>query len=726
MFWQVKILIDKIADEYNESISSDCYYSEIILDNFYKKLESVAYSCLIKLIFDNLNDEMIEKYQLVDVKDIKDNLNFKHENLIDNEASDLIKINFDRNKYAELKNNIINKSENFEKYFNDLEEEFDINNINIYLSNIKITFNPIKYISNDIVGKTKTYEEFIINQIPLLEISDNEIKNISKKVSEKIIDNSMKITDWDVWHCYSTFSCNDLNNLNEIAIDMVEKDIISIALSSDFEVFYKKDNEVHHFELEFSVFNMHELKFKFPDDLNAYQAEGLHQLSSMLYSEYKLFHNSSFRTYSFIKGLLSPIIMEQKQKRTSFYPHITLFSWGILNLSFRVLSPDFEYFVESFIENEINLSKHIIENICISPSWVKLCLNEQSFFYNEKHLEKLSDIENNIKNHKLGDFVFDFYSSDDLNLLIENFEDLIEFLKININDIIIGLNKNFDGFNGYWTIKPSIYILDFLNRPSNKNKMIEEFKGFFLKIITQLPDIKPEDYMNLFPKDLRNMDDYCLYITKGLFLWISCEKEKEYPQVDSNRGHLIYEKQVMVEVINNFNIQMHKLNEIASIIGFSNKNHKQILYEQSKILLLEELMSTKSFSSFGEIEEIINYCLKELQWNELKDITKTKLTINENSNRDNMNLKLQLIIIGLTFATLILPFVTLFSSFIKEFIIEFSVFILAVYCLLFIHYLNYIRKFEYFKYRIIYSEIVIKLISKYYILKDVICKKFKK
>ena len=60
--------------------------------------------------------------------------------------------------------------------------------------------------------------------------------------------------------------------------------------------------------------------------------------------------------YSYIKGFLSPIILTfDNGKIKTLYPQLTIYNTGILNLNFRIISPEpiFDYELNGFIYNGI-------------------------------------------------------------------------------------------------------------------------------------------------------------------------------------------------------------------------------------------------------------------------------------------------------------------------------------------------------------------------------------
>ena len=322
-----------------------------------------------------------------------------------------------------------------------------------------------------------------LNQQDLAELID--IDELSKKLIEK----SMQITQWEIWKTYSTytdrsFNIEELNKLSEI---LVKNNIVTSIFGSDCNIFWKDGEKVKKDKIfDFASYTENlGLLTKLPN----YAAEGIYQFYSMWNSEERILKNIHY-DYPYIKGFLSPINVTFTTGHAKIlYPQLTIYNTGILNLTFRIMSPEpvFNYEINSFIYNEINLNNLKIKELEL-PYEILESIKEFQFV----------DLENNKKTVKFGPFKHDFVSK--------------KF-------------KKFDYYNNYWIYSQSIYLLDYKNQPYHKDDIIENFREYLIQILYRIPFLYDANFSKDLPKDLRELNQYCLFIIKGMSLWISSKDE---------------------------------------------------------------------------------------------------------------------------------------------------------------------------------------------------------
>lgn len=129
------------------------------------------------------------------------------------------------------------------------------------------------------------------------------------------------------------------------------------------------------------------------------------------------------------------------------------------------------------------------------------------------------------------------------------------------------------------------------------------------------------DFSKFLGENLRESDDYCLYLNRALTLWVfsSIGISKK---IDPNLSFL-YEKQVQAESIGHLNISLRRLIEITSDLSPS---YKQILNNQIEQINLEAFF-IEDLSHFGEIDKIFKYASKVYNWTQLRILINNQLKI---------------------------------------------------------------------------------------------------
>ena len=633
LFNEIKSISEKLKEIFNPIQESE------IISNFYIcLLENQLYRNILSNFFNNLTEENIKDCNLLasDIKIIKKDFK-KIQKDINISAENIDEVIFTKSYYYSSKREILAKYPNLEKIFNEIEKVLDLYSIEDFIKKQKLDYSEDKNDYRTILN-TLILEDLIKNK-HFKDISQLDQKDLTelidiKELSDKLLEKSMQITKWEIWKTYSTytnrtFNIGELKKLSEI---LVKNNIVTSIFSSDGSVIWKDEEKVKKdkiFDWNSSSKNLGFLK-KLPD----YAAEGIFQFYIMWNREERILKNMHF-DYPYIKGFLSPInVTFTTEHKKLLYPQLTIYNTGILNLTFRIMSPDmFDYELNSFIYNEINSSNLKIEYIEIP---YELLENLKDF--------EMGDLEKNRITAELGSFEHSFVK-------LENFENLMNLNQFLISVISFHISKKFrkiDYYNNYWLYSQSIYLLDYKNQPYHKEDIIENFNEYLIQILYRLPFLFDVNFSKELPKDLREINLYCLFIIQGMFLWVSSKDELEKFKEDINNENKVYEKQILVEAINHFNLLVNKLYEISS----NNKSYDDAIRLQKDLIYFQRLFKTSYLSNFGEINHILNYCYEELEWEELIKLSNELLDIEKNHQIKRKNENLQYLVIFIAIFTI--------------------------------------------------------------------------
>ena len=119
--------------------------------------------------------------------------------------------------------------------------------------------------------------------------------------------------------------------------------------------------------------------------------------------------------------------------------------------------------------------------------------------------------------------------------------------------------------------------------------------------------------------------------------------------VDFNNERKVYEKQVLVEAINHFNLLVNKLYEVSQ--NYDN-SYDEVIKLQKYLINFQRFFKTAYVSNFGEINHILNYCYEELEWKELIELSNELLDIKKNHQISRKNEILQYLVILIAIFTL--------------------------------------------------------------------------
>ena len=260
----------------------------------------------------------------------------------------------------------------------------------------------------------------------------------------------------------------------------------------------------------------------------------------------------------------------------------------------------------------------------------------------------------------LGSFEHDFVELD----IFENLLELTQFLIRVISFHISKKFRRFDYFDNYWLYSQSVYLLDYNNQPYHKEDIIENFREDLMQILYKLP-LFDVNFSKELPEDLRELNLYCLFIIEGMSLWVSSREELEKCKDDINNEKKVYEKQVLVEAINHFNLLVNKLYEISH---YNNKSYDDTIRLQENLIYFERFFKTRYLSNYGEIYQVLNYCYEELEWEELIKLSNKLLDIKKNHQITRRNENIQYSVILIAIFTLCSQLIIYYADF-KEIII---------------------------------------------------------
>lgn len=641
----------KSISEILKDILNPIQESPIIFEFYISLLEDLVYRNILENFFNNLTDENIKDCNLLpsDIEIIKKDFK-KIQKDIKISAEDIDEVIFTKSYYYSSKRDILAKYPALEKIFNEIEEIFDLDSIEDYIKNQKL--DCIKD-NRDyrIILKTLILEDLIKNNNfdEIFQSDKNDFDQLIdiNELTEKLLEKSMRIKKWEIWKTYSTYTDREFNieELIELSEILVKNNIVTSIFDSGCNVVWKDGEKVKRDKI-FDLISLSE-NLELLNKLPSYAAEGIYQFYLMWVSEDKIL-KKLHSEFPYIKGFLSPIDVTFTTGQTkTFYPQLTIYHTGILNLTFRIISPDmYNYELNSFVYNEINshnleikdlkMPYEILDDIEVLEMLYETLMDVKEF--------DIDDFKNNKKTKMLGSFEHDFVELD----IFENLLDLTQFLISVISFHISKKFTSFDYFDNYWLYSQSVYLLDYNNQPYHKEDIIKNFREDLMQILYQLP-LFDVNFSKELPEDLRELNLYCLFIIEGMSLWVSSREELEKCKDDINNEKKVYEKQVLVEAINHFNLLVNKLYEITR---YSNKSYDDTIRLQENLINFERFFKTRYLSNYGEINQVLNYCYEELGWDELIKLSNKLLDIIKNHQITRRNENIQYFVILIAIVTL--------------------------------------------------------------------------
>jgi len=478
------------------------------------------------------------------------------------------------------------------------------------------------------------------------------------------IKNRFLLKEWEIWHTYSTY----LNigypiNLIRLSKKMVDTGFSHLSQHISGFTVWKYNNElkmgitsysdtddsdVYNFTLK-SLNENEEVKIK------DFAIEAWGQCSYFRSNELRLFNKDSLFPILYTRAFIGQCILykTQNNERILLYPIVTVYVDGIITVEFRTISPDRYVNLKDFIDGAVNLGIEYFDAIQVPPglsklaseSWVRSQINWKIYErptileYEKKHESTI--IAGTILD-KSGDFNFELSP---LSKAEDRQKESLSSLALTIfNSVAYLISNSPKGLKyilfgnpiiseiGYWFGRPHIYLCKFNGQQNISSKNENLYKEHFAHIMLRSSKFPSNIALEHLPTDSRYAEDYSAYIgiTASLWVWskMGLERTKEY--IDANRGHLIYEQQATIRLLEYSYLLYRKMYDKSYDI----RNIKDVINARKELISLEQYL--EETSKFGEIRNLIQNGLNELGVQNIKNRIDELLKIKEFevSNRD--------------------------------------------------------------------------------------------
>jgi len=441
--------------------------------------------------------------------------------------------------------------------------------------------------------------------------------------------NSFCVEQWEIWYTFSTSLKTHISNLEVVAKLLVDFEIADCSVMSNGETFCRTDKGVISGKtiLELSG-DLKQVSVEFESnttgtaEFTRYARETWLVGSQFLYGEARQLSQGNELPTPHLRAFLKPIRLVKKEERiTSIYPVIILYQSGILLTEFRMIAPDDSVELGDFISNYVNI-QHYDYDYAIVPTAISVIAPEAYQFYSnpQSNIFQRLDIIKNKKKQKqvfqllskkvdFGDFEFEVAplfsreNKETITSVAQTLFTIVGFITKNpispISLLLKGIPE-LPELGNYWIGRPHIHLIQHSNQLDRASSNEESNKEFFGRILARVPEA-PGDFSIYLPPDSRKFDDYAAYITLAATLWVWSKNglENQKQGMDLNRGNLIYEHQVQVELLE-YGFMLHK-----SLIEKSTtlKRYSDILATRRDLIELKSKMLETT--PYGEVRDLL-------------------------------------------------------------------------------------------------------------------------
>ena len=458
----------------------------------------------------------------------------------------------------------------------------------------------------------------------------------------------MRIHEWEVWHTYATYLHVRKVDLDEAARSLVEAEIALCAMLRNGRTYWSSSQKICSgnttVELDepggTATCSM-EYDAGCNESLDGFAAEAWYQAAYFRHAETRVFGEDGHLPSPYLRAFLGQCNLTSTTEPKStvrLYPTLIIYESGVMVLELRTLAPNPSIPLSQFIAGSVNLFQFSFEQVEAPPGLVKLA--SQAYYHSCREWSILyrgalvwlqwgheTAVRQLTRHHKEGDFGFNLAPmsseegvkrSDKLSTFALTVFHTAAFAISRPRSgvaFLLGGQKRTPQMGDFWSGRPHIYIIRFDGQCDSACENERRHAVAFRNMLLRVPASDSVVAKQRPPKDCRWFDDYNAYVTAAATLWVwsnsGIDRQREW--ADDNRGHLIYEQQAVVELLE-YGCMLHH-----SILGrASNYGNLDEVFEARRALIqLRQAMTFASHS--GEIMDLLNHGWKQYKVSQLRE-----------------------------------------------------------------------------------------------------------
>ncbi|MCP9837550.1 hypothetical protein KBY84_08580 [Cyanobium sp. N.Huapi 1H5] len=487
---------------------------------------------------------------------------------------------------------------------------------------------------------------------------------------------SFCLEEWEIWYTFSTYLKASINNLEAAAELLVESEIADCCITSSGETHCRTDNGVVSGKtiLELSG-DLKKVSAEFKGNsaevagFTGYAHEAWLIGIQFLYGEARQISQGRELPTPHLRAFLQPISLVKEEVRISrLYPVIVLYQSGVLLVELRMIAPNNSVEISDFIRDYVNIQQYDYD-FAIVPTAISAFAPEAYHYYSnlkanifqrldllQKKRKQKSALQALSRSVESDDFefkvapLFSTEGKETITSIAQTLFTIVGFIAkcpiSSIGFLIEGVPK-LPEIGEYWIGRPHIHLIRHSNQLESSSENEELNKNFFGQILARVPEGN-SDFSVYLPLDSRRSEDYAAYITSAATLWVWSKSglESQEQLVNINRGHLIYEHQVQVELL-----------EYGFILYKSLVEKSKELNEYPAILAIRrDLSELKSkmieTTPYGEVRDLLSKGWEQMNLEAMQSQISENLSILENElkfieSKQGDNFRVYLTILGL-------------------------------------------------------------------------------
>ena len=467
----------------------------------------------------------------------------------------------------------------------------------------------------------------------------------------------MLISDWDIWHTYSSFLETSQIDLMQIGKALVESGIAPCVLHRDGRTWWETDKGPRsgHTQVELNSRRIGakitlEVDGGSESGLEGYAWEAWYQASHFRFNELRLCMDGPLPP-PYIRAVLGEFHLTSSEEDFGviLYPVVKLFESGVILVQFRTIAPDRDISIQEFISRHGNLGCISFDEVEVPPAITDF--GAKSYYHSvanwplrlryviqKAEREHRRTIVTETKEIRSGDFNAQLtvlprkdLAGETLSSLAQTIYSIFGFVASNPRSgaaFLLRGQRRIIRPGPYWCGRPHVYLLDFEGQKASAEENVEAFGREVGWIHGRHPGGASKTGLRYLPEDRRHFDDYSAFIseTVSLWVWSTDGKEKQEEWADLNRGHLIYEQQATIELFE-YGYMLHR-----ALLAKIETAKSSIEVQELRWAVNHLQSSVADATHFGETRDLLHAGWKEVGLVDLKARIMEGLLIRSDQN----------------------------------------------------------------------------------------------
>jgi hypothetical protein len=444
--------------------------------------------------------------------------------------------------------------------------------------------------------------------------------------------NNLEIEEWEIWHTYSTYLDCPSIDLHQGAASLVQSQVAECVISSTGRAYWQSDEKVAQGTFTVVVDDdtgqglfkciSDDKSSKMPD---GFALEAMGQTARFVLAErHVLGEEPSFADES-IRAYLGKIVVvgsdgDRSTAELNLYPVLVVYQSGVLVLELRMIGPPDPTSLSDFIAYAVNLPRIRLTKALVNPGLARSAtaayyLSSQVPFFSRFRYawsQALHNLAVEQRTVKVEDADFSFrlspWSGD-----TDSFRSIALSIFHTCAYLITGPRSGLSfllrgpkvppSIGRFWSGRPHVHVIRFHGQRETASENNEIHAEAFYSILSRTPNLA-----RALPQNLRLFEDYSAFVTASSSLWIWSKQglKHEASRKDPNRGNYIYERQMLMELLE-YGYMLHR-GLYHRVENFQSAD--QVM--DVKRYLLELRLRMRESSHSGEIRELL-----EAGWNAL-------------------------------------------------------------------------------------------------------------